>query len=95
MPKRGAYVLAKTLRAPLGYDAVEKAFRTWRNVLGPAAKPYSLHGLRKLAIVRMAEAGWSDAEIQAATNQTPETIAYYRAKASRKVMSRRAHERRE
>lgn len=94
LPKRGAHVLAKNLRAPLGYDAVERAFRTWRNGLGPNAKPFTLHGLRKLAIIRLAEAGWSDAEIQAATNQSPETVAYYRRKASRLRLTRSAHERR-
>ncbi|WP_156943969.1 tyrosine-type recombinase/integrase [Roseivivax isoporae] len=94
LPKRGAHVLAKNLREPLGYDAVERPFRKWRTGLGPKAKPYSLHGLRKLAIIRLAEAGWSDAEIQAATNQSPETVAYYRRKANRLTLTRSAHERR-
>lgn len=94
MERKGEYVLAKNLREPLGYDAIEKEFRAWRDSLGAKAKPYSLHGLRKLAIVRLAEAGCSDAEIQAVTNQSAETVAYYRSKASRKKLSRRAQERR-
>lgn len=92
-PKRGAHVLAKSLTEPLGYDAVEKAFRDWRDGLGDKARPFVLHGLRKLAIVRLAEAGCSDAEIQAVTGQSAEMVAYYRAKANRKLLSRNAHER--
>ncbi|WP_172332424.1 hypothetical protein [Mangrovicoccus sp. HB161399] len=94
-PRDGAFVLDKNLREPLGYDAVEKQLRSWRETLGDRAAAYSLHGLRKLAIVQLADAGCSDAEIQAITNQTPETIAYYRARASRKVMSRNTQLRRE
>ena len=86
-------MLAKNLTEPLGYDAVEKAFRTWRDGLGEKAAPYSLHGLRKLAIVRLAEAGASDAEIQAVTNQSAEMVAFYRAKANRRALSRAAQER--
>ncbi|TMV14434.1 tyrosine-type recombinase/integrase [Arenibacterium halophilum] len=92
--RAGAHVLAKNLTAPLGYDAIEKAFRTWRNGLGPKAKPFTLHGLRKLAIVQLAEAGCTDAEIQAVTNQSAEMVAYYRSKASRLRLSKSAQERR-
>ncbi|WP_108258992.1 hypothetical protein [Mangrovicoccus ximenensis] len=95
VPRRGAYILPKNLTEPRGYSAVEKEFRTWRAKLGPKAKGYVLHGLRKLAIVQLAESGATDAEIQAITNQTPETIAYYRTMADRKVMSRNAQIRRE
>lgn len=92
LPKRGAYVIAKNLTAPVRYDAVEKAFRAWRTDLGEKATPYSLHGLRKLAIVRLAEAGCTDAQIQAITNQSPQTVAKYRKRASRKKLSRQAAE---
>lgn len=94
LPKTGAHVLAKNLREPKGYNAVEKQFRAWREALGDRARPYVLHGLRKLAIVRLAEAGCSDAEIQAVTGQSAETVAYYRKQASRKRLSRSAQERR-
>lgn len=94
LPKRGAYILAKNLTQPVGYDAVEKAFRTWRRTLGERAKPYTLHGLRKLAIIELAEAGATDAEIQAVTGQSAETVAYYRKKANRKALSKNAQERR-
>ena len=93
LPVAGSHVLAKNLTQPLGYDAVEKAFRSWRNGLGPEAKPYVLHGLRKLAIIRLAEAGCSDAQIQAVTGQSAEMVAYYRKRASRKALSKSAHER--
>ncbi|WP_343502384.1 hypothetical protein [Alloyangia pacifica] len=93
--KRGAHILAKNIREPVGYDAVEKSFRTWRNGLGEQAQKYTLHGLRKLAIVEFAEAGASDAEIQAVTGQSAQMVAYYRARANRKKLSRTAQERRE
>jgi hypothetical protein len=92
LPKSGAYVLAKNLTEPMGYDTVEKAFRGWRMTLGDAAAPFLLHGLRKLAIVRLAEAGCTDAQIQAITNQSAEMVAFYRRQASRKRLSKAAHE---
>jgi hypothetical protein len=95
LPVRGAFLLAKNLTQPLGYSAVEKAFRAWRETLGERAAPYSLHGLRKLAIMELAEAGASDAEIQAVTGQSAAMVAYYRQKASRKRLSRSAQERRD
>lgn len=66
------------------------AFRAWRTGLGARATPYSLHGLRKVAIIRLAEAGCTDAQIQAATNQSAEMVRYYRTKASRKNLSKAA-----
>lgn len=95
MRKTGAYLLSKNLTQPLGYSAVEKQFRAWRETLGEAAKPFSMHGLRKLAIVQLAEAGCSDAEIQAVTNQSPAMVAYYRQKANRKALSKAAQNRRD
>lgn len=95
MPVRGAHLIAKTLHEPVGYDGVEKAFRRWRDSLGDRARPYSLHGLRKLAIVELAEAGASDAEIQAVTGQSAPIVAYYRSKANRRRLSKAAQKRRE
>lgn len=94
-PVRGAHLVAKNLREPVGYDGVEKAFRAWRGTLGDRAKPYSLHGLRKLAIIELAEAGATDAEIQAVTGQSAQMVAYYRSKASRRRLSRAGQERRQ
>jgi integrase len=91
----GKHLIAKNLTQPLGYDAVEKAFRRWRSDLGKRAAPFTLHGLRKLAIIELAEAGSSDAEIQAVTGQSAEMVAYYRSKASRRRLSKAAQERRE
>nr|WP_225612489.1 tyrosine-type recombinase/integrase [Paracoccus sp. PAR01] len=90
LPVGGAHVLARNLTQPMRYDSVEKQFRAWRESLGDRAKPYSMHGLRKLAIVRLAEAECTDAQIQAITNQSPQTVAYYRKRASRKKLSRSA-----
>lgn len=95
LPKRGRYLLAKNLTEPKGYDAVEKQFRRWRVSLGDKAAAFTLHGLRKLAIIELAEAGCSDAEIQAVTNQSPAMVAYYRAKASGRRLSKAAQNRRD
>jgi integrase len=95
VPIEGAFILAKNLREPLGYDSIEKQFRAWRQGLGTNAKPFTLHGLRKNSIVRLAEAGCSDAEIQAVTGQSAEMVAYYRVGASRKALSRAAQLRRD
>lgn len=92
--RNGAHVLARTLRAPYSYAAVEGRFRTWRAGLGAKAAPYTLHGLRKLAIVELAEAGASDAEIQAVTGQSAQMVAYYRKEANRRHLSKSAQERR-
>jgi len=54
----------------------------------------SLHGLRKLAVVQLAEAGCSDAEIQAVTGQSPEMVAFYRKDASARALSKVAQTRR-
>lgn len=94
LERKGKHLIAKNLIEPLGYNAVEKAFRAWRKALPPDAMNFSLHGLRKLAIVNLAEAGCSDAEIQAVTNQSAEMVAYYRKRASRKRLSASAHRRR-
>lgn len=54
-----------------------------------------LHGLRKLAIVELAEAGATDAEIQAVTGQSAEMVAYYRKHANRKQLTKAAQQRRD
>lgn len=94
LPVNGAHVLPKNLTQPQGYYAIEAAFRKWRTGLGERAAPFSLHGLRKLAIVQLAEAGCSDAEIMAVTGQSAAMVAYYREKANRLHLSRQAQERR-
>ncbi|MFC4734079.1 tyrosine-type recombinase/integrase [Salipiger abyssi] len=94
LPIRGDHFLARNLREPLGYQGVERAFRAWRKGLGENAAPYTMHGLRKLAIVELAEAGSSDAEIQSVTGQSAEMVAYYRKRANKRALSKIAQERR-
>jgi hypothetical protein len=93
LPRRGAHLIAKNLTTPLSYFAVQAAFSRWRKTLGKAATPYTLHGLRKLAIIELAQAGASDAEIQAITNQSAAMVAYYRQRANRLTLSKAAYER--
>lgn len=77
------------------YHAIEKDFSTWRFSLGRDAKQFSLHGLRKHSVIRLAEAGASDAEIRAVTGQSAEMVACYRKKANRSMLSKFGQERRE
>ena len=95
LPKRGKHLLAKNLAQPKGYDAVERQFRAWRADLRDRAKAFALHGLRKLAIVQLAEAGCTDAEIEAVTNQSAEMVAGYRKRASGRRLSKAAQNRRD
>lgn len=92
--RQGEYVLAKTLREPLGYNAAQKRFAAWRKGIGAKAATYQLHGLRKNAIISLAESGATDSEIQAITNQSSEMVEYYRKRANRKRMSEAAQRRR-
>lgn len=45
------------------------------------------HGLRKAGITALAEAGCSDAEIQAVSGQSPEMVAYYRSRADQRRLA--------
>jgi len=95
LPVDGEHLQPKNPTEPLTYHAVQKTFSAWRKSLGSQAEKFTLHGLRKLAIIQLAEAGASDAEIQAVTGQSRETVAYYRKKANRKVLSKSAQKLRE
>lgn len=88
-------MLSKNLSEPITYHGIEKEFSAWRLFLDRDAKKFSLHGLRKLSIIRLAEAGASDAEIQAVTGQSAEMVTYYRKKARRRMLSKYGQERRE
>lgn len=67
IPVEGQRLLSKNLTELMTYHAIEKGFSAWRLSLGRDAKQFSLHGLRKLSIIRLTEAGASDAKIQAVT----------------------------
>jgi integrase len=96
LPKRGRFIMAKNLSQPVGYHAVEKAFRAVREKIGRAADGYVMHGWRYTAAVELAEAGASDADIQAVTgHKTLEMVQKYRRRARQKQLSRRAQERRD
>ncbi|WP_424967291.1 tyrosine-type recombinase/integrase [Dinoroseobacter sp. S375] len=93
MPRKGKFILAKNLTEPMGYDAVSRAIRRVRTaakVLG-----YVAHGWRSNAAVELAEAGCSDAQIQAVTgHKTTAMVQKYRARASQKKMSKSAQRKR-
>lgn len=94
-PKRGAYIIAKNLRQPLSYSAAAKRFRDVRAEAGKVCDGLTMHGWRKTAVVSLAEAGCTDAEIQAVTgHKTAAMAAHYRKGASQKKLSRGAQNRR-
>ncbi|WP_288941702.1 tyrosine-type recombinase/integrase [uncultured Roseovarius sp.] len=95
-PKRGAYMIPKNLTQPLGYDALERRFRKVRTAIGKAADGHVMHGWRYTAAVALAEAGATDAEIQAVTGHKTATMAQkYRRQAAQRRLSRQAQMRRE
>lgn len=98
-PRTGKFILAKSLHESVGYDALEKAFRSVRDEIAkdvPEARNYTLHGLRYIAAMELAEAGCSDAEIQAVTgHRTLVMVQKYRSSARQKRLSKSAQERRE
>lgn len=98
-PRKGEFIFAKNLREAVDYQSVEKQFRKVREAIAkerPEALDYSLHGLRYVAAIELAEAGCSDSEIQAVTgHKSLGVVQKYRAKASKKRLSKAAQERRE
>ena len=96
VPRKGRYVMAKNLTEPLTYAALEAEFRKVREKIGDKAKPFSMHGWRKLAAVQLAEAGASDAEIAAVTgHKAMAMVQHYRKGAGQKALSKRAQKLRE
>lgn len=96
LPKRGDYILAKNLRHPLGYDAVYKRFSAAREKAKKTCAGFVPHGWRFTAAVALAEAGCSDAQIQAVTgHRTLEMVQKYRARANQKELSRQAQAKRD
>jgi len=94
-PRAGHFILAKNLTEPLGYFALEARFRKVRAALGARAEGLTMHGWRYTAAVELAEAGATDAEIQAVTgHRTLAMVQKYRAQASKKRLSRAGQERR-
>lgn len=95
LPKRGAYIMARNLTEPMTYAAIEARFRKVRGRLGEKGKGLVMHGWRYTAAVALAEAGCSDAEIQAVTgHKTLAMVQKYRSRASQKMLSKRAQQRR-
>lgn len=78
------------------YDALERRFRKVRTAIGKAADGHVMHGWRYTAAVALAEAGATDAEIQAVTGHKTAAMAQkYRRQAAQRRLSRQAQMRRE
>lgn len=70
--------------------ASQKKFSTWfKRAIRAAGLPEECvtHGLRKAGITALAEAGCTDAEIQAVSGQSPEMVAYYRSRADQRRLA--------
>lgn len=96
LPRKGRYILARNLTQPVGYDAIEKRFREVREKAGASCEGLVMHGWRYTAAVSLAEAGCSDAEIQAVTgHRTTAMVQKYRRRAGQKQLSKQAQKRRQ
>ncbi|MCA0919688.1 tyrosine recombinase XerC [Pseudooceanicola nanhaiensis] len=98
LPKRGAYIMAKNLTQPLGKRQVQAAVETVREKIGVMRGAQRLvpHGWRYTAAVQLAEAGCSDAQIQAVTgHRTLAMVQKYRARADQKRQSKLAQQMRD
>ena len=94
LPRSGKFILAKNLTEHLTYDAIEKRFRAVRDKLETTQR-LTMHGWRYTAAVELAEAGCSDAEIQAVTgHKTLEMVQKYRSRARQKKLSKSAQDKR-
>lgn len=95
-PRSGRYILAKNLTQPLGYNALQKRFAKVRESAGAELAKLNMHGWRYTAAVALAEAGCSDAEIQAVTGHRTAAMAQkYRRQAQQSHLSKQAQNRRE
>lgn len=98
LPRKGKYILAKNLTQPIGKRGVQKAVEEVREAIGIMRGENRLvpHGWRYTAARLLAEAGCTDAEIQAVTgHKTLAMVQKYRAQASQKDNSKNAQQRRE
>jgi len=98
LPRSGRHIIAKNLTQPQGKRAVQKAIESVREAIGVLTGPDRLvpHGWRYTAAAQLADAGCSDAEIQAVTgHRTLSMVQKYRAQAQQKAASKRAQTRRE
>jgi integrase len=97
LPRQGRHILAKNLSQPIGKRAAQKAVEEVREALGILHGDNRLvpHGWRYTAARQLAEAGCSDADIQAVTgHKTLEMVQKYRRQADQKIRSKRAQEKR-
>lgn len=98
LPVAGRYIMARNLTQPLGKRAVQKAVEDVREKIGALGGSARLvpHGWRYTAAKQLAEAGCSDAEIQAVTgHKTLAMVQKYRAQANQSRTSKAAQDRRE
>jgi integrase len=97
LPRKGCHIMAKNLPQPIGKRAAQKAVEAVRTAIGIMNGESRLvpHGWRYTAVVQLADAGCSDADIQAVTgHKTMEMVRKYRARRDQKAASKRAQQRR-
>lgn len=98
LPRTGRHILAKNLTEHIGKRQAQREAELVRDKIGARVGEERLvqHGWRYTAAKELAEAGCSDAQIQAVTgHKTLAMVAKYRAQASQKQASKEAQQRRE
>ncbi|WP_249275994.1 tyrosine-type recombinase/integrase [Rhodobacter sp. JA431] len=98
LPKKGRHILAKNLTQHIGKRQAQREAEQVREKIGAkdGAERLVQHGWRYTAAKELAEAGCSDAQIQAVTgHKTVSMVQKYRAQASQKRASKEAQQRRE
>lgn len=94
LPRKGDHILAKNQRENIGKRQVQKSIEAVRDAID--AKTYVPHGWRYNATQELAEAGCSDAEIQAVTgHKSLEMVKKYRQHADQRKRSKAAQARRD
>lgn len=98
LKKQGTHILPRNLTQPIGKRAAQKAVEKVRLAIGVMHGEGRLviHGWRYTAAKHLAEAGCSDAEIQAVTgHQTVTMVQKYRTQANQRAAAKRAQQMRE
>lgn len=94
LPKTGKHILAKNLTQHVGKRQVQGVIEEVREMIG--AQEFVPHGWRYNAAQELAEAGNSEADIQAVTgHKSTEMVRKYRKHADQRIRSKRAQARRE
>jgi integrase len=93
LPRTGRFIMAQSLHKGVAKRTIQQRVMAVRKEIN--AEGYVIHGWRYSAAVALAEAGFSDSEIQSVTgHKTLEMVRKYRAGANQERLSMKAQSRR-